>query len=116
MTRRSNNSTIITNALVLRHSLTESEARLWQVLRMNQLKNVHFRRQYIIGPYIVDFCAPRKKVIVELDGSQHLDQQEYDGERTCFLEAQGYRVLRFWNNEVKNNLDAVVKAILDALE
>ncbi|HEX7234697.1 MAG TPA: DUF559 domain-containing protein [Nitrosospira sp.] len=61
-------------------------------------------------------CAPRKKLIIELDGSQHLEQQEYDEERTKYLEARGYRVLRFWNNDVMNNIDAVLKVIWDALK
>jgi very-short-patch-repair endonuclease len=61
-------------------------------------------------------CAPRKKLIIELDGSQHLDQQEYDAERTKYLEARGYRVLRFWNKDVLNDMDAVLKTIWDALK
>lgn len=60
-------------------------------------------------------CAPRKKLVVELDGSQHLEQQEYDAERTEFLKSKGYRVLRFWNNDVMNNLDKVLTVIWDAL-
>ena len=77
---------------------------------------VHFRNQHAVGNYAVDFsrkgtpCAPRKKLIIELDGSQHLEQEEYDKERTAFLESKGYRVLRFWNN-----LDAVLKVIWSAL-
>ena len=78
--------------------------------------DVHFRNQHAIGHYIVDFCAPRKKLIIELDGSQHLEQQEYDEERTKYLETRGYRVLRFWNNHVLNNMDAVLKTIWDALK
>jgi Protein of unknown function (DUF559) len=60
-------------------------------------------------------CAPRKKLIIELDGSQHLEQQEYDIERTDFLKSKGYRVLRFWNNEVMNNMDTVLNVIWDTL-
>lgn len=110
--RRTNLKTII-NSYHLRHNQTEAETRLWQVLRMHQLNGVHFRRQHAIGPYFVDFCAPRQKLIIELDGSQHLDQQEYDSERTAYLEVKGYRVLRFWNNEVMENLDGVVLVIMD---
>jgi very-short-patch-repair endonuclease len=77
--------------------------------------DVHFRNQHAIGNYIVDFCAPRKKLIIELDGSQHLEQKEYDEERTKYLEARGYRVLRFWNNEIMNNTEAVVKVIWSVL-
>ena len=72
---------------------------------------VHFRRQFPVGNYVVDFCAPRKKLVIEVDGSQHLDQRDYDTERTAFLESQGYRVLRFWNHEVLNDLNAVLLAI-----
>ena len=72
---------------------------------------VQFRRQHAIGNYIVDFCSPRRKLIIELDGSQHLDQAEYDLERTQYLEAKGYRVLRFWNNDVMNKIDAVLNVI-----
>ena len=82
---------------------------------MHQLNGVHFRRQHAIGPYIVDFCSPSHKLIIELDGGQHLDQQEYDAERTAYLEAKGYHVLRFWNNEVMENLDGVVQVIVDHL-
>ena len=77
--------------------------------------DVHFRKQHAIGNYIVDFCAPRKKLIIELDGSQHLEQQEYDAERTEFLKSKGYTVLRFWNNAVLNNMDSVLNVIWDAL-
>ena len=79
------------------------------------MAGVHFRPQHAIGNYIVDFCAPRRKLIVELDGSQHLEQEEYDMERTAFLESKGYRVLRFWNNDVMNNIDSVLNVIWDTL-
>ncbi len=113
---RSTNPKILSRAYELRHNLTETEARLWRVLRSHRVNNVHFRRQHAIGNYIVDFCAPSQKLIIELDGSQHLDQQDYDDERTAFLESKGYRVLRFWNSDVSNNMDAVLTAILDALK
>jgi len=77
---------------------------------------VRFRRQHAIGNYIVDFCAPRKKLIIELDGSQHLEQQEYDQERTRYLESHGYQVIRFWNNEVMKDVEGVLLAILQKLE
>lgn len=92
-----------------------AEAKLWAHLRAHQMGDVHFRNQHAIGKYIVDFCALRKKLIIELDGSQHLEQQEYDEERTKYLEARGYRVLRFWNNEVLHNTEAVLQAIWSAL-
>ena len=96
--------------------MTEAEVKLWSHLRVHRMGDVHFRNQHAIGNYIVDFCAPRRKFIIELDGSQHLDQQEYDHERTAFLQSKGYRVLRFWNNDVLNNTDAVLTAIWNVLK
>jgi very-short-patch-repair endonuclease len=98
-----------------RRSQTEAEARLWTRLRSHRVKGIHFRRQYAIGNYIVDFCAVRRKLIIELDGSQHIEQEAYDAERTKYLESKGYRVLRFWNNNVMNNVDEVLLVILNAL-
>ena len=77
--------------------------------------DVHFRNQHAIGNYIVDFCAPRRKLIIELDGSQHFEQQEYDEERTKYLETRGYKVLRFWNNDVMNDIESVLQAIWNVL-
>jgi very-short-patch-repair endonuclease len=99
----------------LRHDQTEAEARLWSRLRAHLMGDIHFRRQHAIGKYIVDFCAVRRKLVIEVDGSQHLEQEEYDAERTRFLESQGYLVLRFWNGEVMNNTDAVMGVIWDAI-
>ena len=79
------------------------------------MNGVKFRRQHAIGGYIPDFCAIKLKLIVELDGSQHLEQEEYDANRTAFFELKGYRVLRFWNNDVMNNLDAVLEVILNTI-
>ncbi len=106
---------IFARARDLRHNQTEAESILWQALRSHRLNSAHVRRQHAIGPYIVDFCAPRQKLIIELDGGQHLDQAEYDAERTAYLESKGYRVLRFWNDEVIQNRDAVILVILEAL-
>ena len=91
-----------TRAIELRKVLTPAERKLWSRIRNDQL-GVTFRRQHAIGKYITDFCAPRKKLIIELDGSQHLEQEEYDEGRTKYLESLGYRVIRFWNKEVMNN-------------
>jgi very-short-patch-repair endonuclease len=95
----------------LRQNQTEAEAKLWARLRAHRMVGVQFRRQHAVGNYIVDFCSPRRKIIIELDGSQHLDQADYDLERTKYLKSLGYRVLRFWNNDVLNNIDAVLQAI-----
>src|SRR3970040_1683355 len=108
-------NTVRANARQLRRDQTLAEVNLWLALRSHQLENIHFRRQHPIGNFIVDFCAPQAKLIIELDGSQHLEQQEYDAERTEFLETKGYRVLRFWNSDVLNNLDGTIIVILDAL-
>ena len=115
MHRRTSPKTFV-HATALRHHLTGEETRMWQVLRSHRFAGVHFRRQHAIGPYIVDFYSPRCKLVIELDGSQHHDQQEHDTERTAFLESKGYRVLRFWNNEVAANLEGVILSILSVLE
>jgi len=86
---------MIHRAEELRHNQTDAEAKLWSRLRAHRMHGVHFRRQYAIGNYIVDFCAPRRKLIIEVDGSQHIERQEHDSERTEFLESLGYQVLRF---------------------
>lgn len=106
---------IFTRAQELRHHQTEAETKLWAYLRSHRMSGAGFRRQHAIGNYIVDFCAPRQKLIVELDGSQHLELKEYDIERTAFLESKGYRVIRFWNNDVTKDIEGVAKTILDAL-
>jgi len=103
-------------AVNLRKEPTPAETRLWACLRRNQLNETSFRRQHAIGPYITDFCAVKHKLVVELDGSQHLDQGLYDTQRTVFLMEHGYRVLRFWNDEVMNDLDAVLREISLAIE
>lgn len=102
---------ILHRAGELRKQTTPAEKKLWAALRLMREDGIHFRRQHAIGNYIVDFCAPRRKLIIELDGSQHLDQQEYDAERTKYLELRGYQVLRFWNHEVMNHVDEVLNVI-----
>ena len=100
----------------LRQELTPAEGKLWACLRAHRFTDVHFPRQHAIGPYIVDFCAPSRKLIIEVDGSQHLDQEEYDSEHTVFLEAKGYHVLRVWNSDVMNKINDVMGIVLDELE
>ena len=99
----------------MRQEQTPAEAKLWAYLRAHRVNAVGFRRQHAIGPYIADFCAPRLKLVIEVDGSQHLDQQEYDAERTAFLKAQGYTVLRFGNGYVMNNIEDVLGVILEEI-
>ena len=75
----------------------------------------HFRRQHAIGPYIADFAAPRRKLIIEVDGSPHGEQKEYDAERTAFFKSKNYRVLRFWDLEVMIKIDDVMAVIREEL-
>ena len=100
----------------LRKNPTESEQALWKHLRMRQLGGYKFRRQQPIGPYIVDFVSFEKRVIIEVDGGQHSQQVEYDSKKTVWLEDQGYRVLRFWNNQVLKEIEAVKAIISKVLE
>ena len=102
--------------MLFRSNMTPAEAKLWARLRAHRMKEVHLRNQHAIGNFVVDFIAPRKKLVIEVDGGQHLEQDEYDAERTAFLESKGYRVIRFWNGEVKNDIDGVMRAIDLALE
>ncbi len=99
----------------LRKEPTPAEAKLWSRIRNDQL-GVNFRRQHAIGNYIPDFCSPKANLVIELDGGQHLEQEEYDQERTKYLESQGYKVIRFWNNDVIDNIEGVMLAIMYALE
>ena len=100
----------------LRAEPTPAEIKLWAHLRTLREDGIRFRRQHAVGPYIADFCSPRRKIIIELDGSQHLDQEEYDAERTSFLESKRYRVIRFWNGDVMADIEGVLRAIDMALE
>ena len=102
-------------AIRLRKEPTHAESKLWSRIRNDQL-GVTFRRQHAVGNYIPDFCSPKAKLIIELDGSQHLEQGEYDSERTKYLESLGYKVIRFWNHDVLNNTEGVILAIHHALE
>ena len=99
----------------LRKESTPAEHKLWSRIRNDQL-GVSFRRQHAIGNYIPDFCSPKAKLIIELDGSQHQDQHEYDEKRTKYFESIGYKVIRFWNNDVMNDIENVIRAILYATE
>src|SRR5688500_19621662 len=93
-------------AIELRKESTLAERKLWSRIRNDQL-GVTFRRQHAVGNYIPDFCSPKAKLIIEMDGSQHLDQQEYDDERTKYFESIGYKVISFWNNSVMNDIKSV---------
>ncbi|MGH7405402.1 MAG: endonuclease domain-containing protein [Candidatus Methylomirabilales bacterium] len=99
----------------LRRDQTEAEHRLWARLRARQLCGVKFRRQHPIGRFIADFCCLERGLVVELDGGQHAAQVEADQKRSEFLARCGYRVLRFWDNEVMEDMDAVLQQIAEAL-
>lgn len=103
-------------ARTLRVGQTDAEQRLWQQLRDRRLDGFKFRRQHGIGTYIVDFVCIEAKLIVEVDGGQHADQAVYDAKRTAWLAASGYRVMRFWNNEVLENLEGVLESIRSELD
>lgn len=100
----------------LRHNLTDAEIKLWQALRMHQMDGIYFRRQHAIGYYIVDFCSPAWKLVIELDGGQHLVQEKCDQKRTEYLESQGYHALPFWDHEVLTDLDTVMQKICDSIK
>jgi len=102
-------------ARTLRRDMTEAERRLWQMLRSRQTEGYRFRRQVPIGGFIADFVCHAARLIVEIDGGQHDPSSEAEERRTRFLEAEGYRVLRFWNNEVMDNPEGVRAATADAL-
>jgi very-short-patch-repair endonuclease len=95
----------------LRRTMTDAELRLWRYLRNRHLIGMKFRRQHEIDRYIVDFVCPEASLIVELDGGQHAEMMAADADRTRRLEAMGYRVLRFWNNDVLANTGAVLEVI-----
>lgn len=106
----------VSKAQVLRNNPTKAEYLLWYYISRRQMKGFKFRRQQKIGFYIVDFVCYQKKLIIELDGGQHATQQHYDHERTEWLESQGFKVLRFWNNEVLSNTDRVLEVIWGLLD
>lgn len=101
----------------LRRQQTPSEARLWSLLRDRRFFNHKFRRQFPIGPYIVDFCSRQDKLVIEVDGGGHDDkrQRQVDRKRDAYLQATGYIILRVWSNEVENNLEGVAEQLVNLL-
>ncbi len=97
----------------LRINQTTVESRLWRHLRSRRLQGWKFRRQHILQGYIVDFVCLERKLVIELDGGQHADQEAYDTHRTRVLEKDGFKVIRCWNNDVLNNLERVLETILN---
>ncbi len=100
----------------LRKHMTEAEKRLWYLLRRHNLLGNLFRRQAPIGHYIVDFACLKERLLIEIDGGQHADQIAQDAQRTAWLEQRGFRVMRFWNNEVLGNTEGVLEIIVRALD
>ena len=107
-------SAIRNRARHLRAESTPAERKLWQILRRKQLYGWHFRRQHPIPPYFADFACLAARLVIEADGSQH-DPEGRDRARDARIDASGWRILRFWNNEILQNPDGVYQAILDAL-
>ena len=99
----------------LRQTMTDAEQVLWRYLRNRQLSGFKFCRQHEIDRYIADFVCTEALLIVELDGGQHADQVEYDERRTQQLQAMGYRVLRFWNDDVLLNTESVLEVVMETL-
>ncbi len=103
-------------ARYLRKASTDAENHLWHYLRGRRLGGYKFKRQVPIGTYIVDLLCQRKRLIIELDGSQHMEAMNYDRDRTAFLERKGYKVMRFWNNDVLTQTENILEVILHELE
>src|SRR6476469_2378423 len=108
-------TSLVQTARELRSSATDAERLLWRFVRNRQLSGYRFRRQVPLGPYVADFVCLRARLIVEIDGSQHDERLLDELERTQHLARLGYRVIRFWNNEVLQQTEAVLESILEAL-
>ena len=104
-----------TFARQLRAASTDAELRIWNFLKNRNLGGFKFRRQHPIPPYTVDFICLERRLIVELDGGQHLEQAAYDAGRTAFLESKGFRVIRFWDDEALIQTEGVLEEILRGL-
>ena len=102
-------------ARILRNNLTDTERCLWSRLKGKQIHGYKFRRQFPLGPYIVDFVCLEAKLIVEVDGGQHAEQRQKDEQRDKWLVSQNFRVLRFWDNDVLRQTDEVVDTIVQTL-
>ena len=103
-------------ARTLRQVSTPPEIKLWEQLRNRRFLGLKFRRQYPVGPYVVDFVCLSQKLIIELDGGQHAEQLVYDGHRTRYLERFGFKVLRFWNNDVLMRFETVLEHVHSSID
>jgi len=106
-----NSSKLTKIAKELRRRSTEAEKALWAKLRNRQLEGGKFRRQQAVGPYIVDFVCFEKMLVIEVDGGQHAVDRESDRRRNSWFASQGFRVMRFWNNEILSNIEGVLQVI-----
>jgi very-short-patch-repair endonuclease len=115
--RRSRNDPRVPQARRLRIAVTPAERKLWWHLKRLPQERSHFRRQAPIGPYFVDFACHAQQLVIELDGGQHNEMAQFqiDRQRDAYLATKGYRVLRFWNNDVMINIDGVLSVIADTL-
>jgi len=95
--------------------MADAERALWAQLRGKQLDGYRFRKQAPLGRFVADFACMEPKLVVEVDGSQHADRARHDKARTEWLESEGFTVLRFWNNEVSDNMDGVLQVVLNTL-
>lgn len=102
-------------ARALRQRMTDAERLLWRHLRNRELGGWKFKRQYPVGPFIVDFICVEKNVVIEVDGGEHAENEEQDLQRSAYLNKMGYRVLRFWNNEVLQETEGVLETIFGML-
>ena len=102
------------HAKALRSNMTDAERRLWYLLRAHRFRGYKFKRQLPVGPYIVDFVCLAERLVIEVDGGQHSESRS-DLRRDQWLKDQGFRVMRFWNNEVLNNTDGVLDVVFDQL-
>lgn len=110
------NQTLQRRARTLRNQSTDAERHLWRHLRHRQINGYRFRRQVPIADYIADFACLEARLVVELDGAQHQERRIHDEVRDHRIETQGFRILRFWDNEVFRETEAVLERILQALE
>ena len=106
---------LLKNAKKLRCNQTDAEQKLWYPLRAHRFLGLKFKRQKPLGRYIVDFICVEQRLVIELDGGQHAEQTAYDAERDNWLRSEGYTVLRFWNNEVMQELESVLEKVRLAL-
>ncbi len=100
----------------LRQNMTDAEIHLWYFLRARRLNGYKFRRQHLIHPYVIDFICLEKKLIIECDGSQHAEANNYDKQRSDFLKSKGYKIIRFWNDAILQETYLVLDLIVEALE